>query len=1062
MSYFSQPSVRGDWIAFVCDDDLWRVPITGGEALRLTSGLGLVSEPRFSPDGSQIAYLASDHGVMNIYVIPAAGGEAEKVLNISVTGLIGWQDDRTLLFNSHFESMYRGEGKAFALDIKKRELTRLPFGHATHLRFGQDGLVVLGRHCGDSAHWKRYKGGTAGVLWVRRGRKDRFKRILKEIPTNIASPQLVGNRIYFISDHEGTGNVYECNLNGGNLRRLTHHQEFYARALEHDGTSLVYQCGAEIRLYNLRSKEDQLVPIRCATPAVQAQPRYESPARYLDGYAVSNNGEELTVIGRGHAFVMPIWKGAPQAIDQVRDVRYSSPTYSEDNRFCYLAACDSREEEHVWVYEFRTRGLKRLLPKMNWGKIWAMSHSPKGPWLAVINNRQQLWLINTKTKKAKLIEQNKAQRPRDMAWSPDGTYLAYTSSLEDRRRSQVMIYNTRTQKLRPLMTPILADECPSFDPDGRYLYILSVREFVPCYNQTHFDLGFPFAGKPYAIPLRKDIGSPFDANFEPPNWDKTGSAKKEKPRVQIDFDGIEHRIIPFPTELGGYWRIAAGRGGVFMLREPVKPVMGDSWLEDRPGVDLSFYNFEESKEEVFHRQVKSFQVLANGENVLLATGDSLRLLPSKGKPSSEKRIGRRDGWIDLNRVRLKIHPREEWKQMYREAWVLQREHFWRPDMSKVDWQGVYKRYLPILAKVKTRHEFSDLMWEMQGELGTSHCYELGGDVFRQPHYYPTGYLGGRFRFNKTARSFVVEELFEGDSWSKDTDSPLLASAVGMRVGDEILALDGHGFSDSLSLYDALENKARCKVDLKIRRRGSRQPEQVTVTTLAVQSQLLYRSWVEANKAFVHKHSAGRLGYVHIPDMGPHGYAEFYRHYLSEHVYDGLIVDVRYNGGGHVSQHILKVLAQRPLGFDETRHGGREFFPSYAVQGVMVGLTNETAGSDGDIFSHSFKLMGLGPLIGKRTWGGVIGINGQYSLRDRTVTTQPEFSFWFKDVEWEVENYGTDPDIEVEITPEDWAAKRDPQLMRGIEEALKLLKRHPPFRPVVKTYPDLAQPKLPKI
>ena len=378
-------------------------------------------------------------------------------------------------------------------------------------------------------------------------------------------------------------------------------------------------------------------------------------------------------------------------------------------------------------------------------------------------------------------------------------------------------------------------------------------------------------------------------------------------------------------------------------------------------------------------------------------------------------------------------------------------------MSKIDWNVIYDRYLPLLAKVKTRAELSDLLWEMQGELGTSHCYEQRGDYNRYGAGISLGRLGAYFTFEPKSKTYKIDRILRGDSWEWGSDSPLTAMGVHLKEGDRILAINDFEFNLASDLYEFLENKIGVSVELTIQRKGKTAFEKVVVKPNSNLNFPLYREWVEKNKKYVHEISKGKLGYVHIPDMGPFGYAEFYKHFIAESDYEGLVVDVRFNGGGHVSQHLLKVLAQKVVGFDETRYQGFQKYPMYAP-GVLVCLANEFSGSDGDIFPQTFKLMKLGKLIGKRTWGGIIGINGQYSLRDGTWVTQPEYSFWFKDNEWYVENHGVEPDIEVDITPEDYSKNLDPQLDRAIKEALIDLKKNPGLKFKPSYYPDLSLPK----
>jgi tricorn protease len=920
---------------------------------------------------------------------------------------------------------------------------------------------VIGRHCGDPARWKRYKGGTAGVLWARENSKEKFKRILKNIPTNISSPRLIGDKIYFITDYQGYGNVYECHISGKNLKRLTHSDNYYCRNLETDGENLVYHAGGDIYLLNLETKTNKKLDIFCPSSGVQAQPRFSNAAKYLSNGVVSNDLQKIAVISRGHAFLMAPFKGGVTNLDKLGDVRFGTPKFTFDSKFLIYSGSNSELDEHLISFDIEKGTSKKLFPKQDWGKIRSVHTSPKKALAVIENTRQELWLADYASEKLSLIE--KAEYVIEgISWSPCGRYVAYSTNI-NKAQSAIKIFDTEKKKLQQLMQPVLSDTQPSFDPTGKYLYILSVREFGPVYNETHFDLGFPKALKPYVVVLAKDTLSPFEAHLESPknpDAEEKKDDKKEKPEIKtvIDFEDIEHRVLAFPVEFGGYSQIRAITGGLMYTRRRVDPILSTNFYDNMDGNELFVYRFEKAKEEFFHGGVRHFIVTPSGNHMLIRTSDHLRLISTQENAPAGHQYGKADGWCDLDRIRLHIEPKEEWKQMYREAWKLQKEHFWRENMSNVDWSYVYRKYWPLLSRIKTRTEFSDLLWEMQGELGTSHAYEMGGDYNRVPQATPTGFLGAQLRFDEEKNAMLVKEIYRGDSFIPGTDSPLLKPGVSMKEGDLILAVDAQKFDSPLGFWSSLEHKAGISVELTIQRRGKKETEKVNVEPLRSLGKLLYRKWTEQNKKYVHEKSNGKLGYTHVPDMGPAGYGEFYRHYISEIIRDGMVVDVRYNGGGHVSQHLLKVLAQKPLGMDVTRHMGSFTYPSYAVRGPIIALTNELAGSDGDIFSHSFKLMKLGPLIGKRTWGGVIGIWARHALRDMTITTQPEFSYYFKDVGWDVENYGTDPDIEVDISPDDFAAGKDPQLDKAIELGISALRKNPAFDIKVKEFPDLRPPK----
>ena len=1062
--YYTQPSVSHDQIAFISDDDLWVVSRRGGIARRLTAHRGFVSSPCFSPDGKKIAYLSSELSAEpDIYLISAEGGEPTRMTWLGVGRLSGWRNNDHLYFTSGIEGYPRREQYLYELNTVTQDFKKVNLGPASYFHDAGK-FQVLARNSGDPARWKRYQGGTAGVIWTKQAGSP-FRRILKDINTNISKPEVVNGKIYFISDHEGVGNVYETDAAGKKVKRLTNHTEYYCRHLRSCSDALTYQCGAEIFIYDLVTGEEKRIDADCATNATQAAVRYENWNKYFNAAVLRPDAGELAVITRGQLFSLPPFSSAVREFSREGDVRYSVPCYNHDGSKLISAFTQGEFDEVLVVHDLKSGRRSEIFKHVKWGKVWKMKCSPKSDLIALANNRNEVYILDLKKNTVKAIEKNEFERPSDFDWSPDGRYLAYSSPHDSRRRG-IHVYDTKHSKLHQLFHSVCHDFSPSFDPEGKYLYFLSVREFAPNYNETHFDLGFPFATRPYVVTLNAKTRSPFDIPLDNPKAapakDK-GKKTKEKPVfVEIDFAGIDQRILPFNFDLGGYQRIYGVKGGVLFWKSKIEP----STSHPRNGATtypaLTLYKFEDAKEIGFQSSVSFVTVNAAKSHVLLMSDSKLRLLEAHVKPTDDKQIGKKDGWVDGARVRLRINPKQEWQQMYREAWVLQKEHFWRSDMSKINWQKIYDRYNYLLKKVKTRYEFSDLMWEMQGELGTSHCYEMMGDYERKSPNLTLGRLGAFFSFDAKSKSYRIERLLRGDSWQAQADSPLANVGVSLAVGDEIVGMNAFGFEKASDLYEMLENKANINVELTVKRQGSKTTEKIVVKTNSQLSGALYRDWVEANKKFVHEASNGKLGYVHIPDMGPFGYAEFYRNFIAESDREGLVVDVRFNGGGHVSQHILKILAQKVIGFDETRYQGIQKFPMYAP-GVLVAIANEYSGSDGDIFPHSFKLMKLGKLIGKRTWGGIIGINGQYRLRDGTWVTQPEYSFWFKDNEWYVENHGVDPDIEVDITPEDYSRGRDPQLLKAVQEALRDLKQNPGLKFKPSYYPDLSIPtKLAKL
>ena len=1211
--YFRFPTIHNDTIVFVSEDDLWSTPRQGGLARRLTSNLGEVNYPALSPDGEWLAFVGREEGTPEVYLMPAAGGSAQRMTYLNQRcQVLGWsKDGAQILFSTNARHFHPQEYAIYAIaaNAPGGQVTPIPVGPARAIAFGATGGVVIGRNTGDPARWKRYRGGTAGHLWIDRSGDGQFERFLSDLAGNLASPMWLpgedGGRIYFISDHEGIGNLYSVTPVGDDLQRHTDHDDFYARNPSTDGRRIVYHAGADLYVYDPAVGGSAKVEVDYRSPHVQRNRKFSSAIAYLDSARLNPTGDALAVTTRGKAFTFFNHEGPVMQIGQRDGVRYRLPDFLNNDQYLVMVDDASGEEELV-IYSADLAEAPRRLSGLDIGRPVALKVSPTEDKVALSNHRQELLIVDLKSGEITRVDRSEWRAIAGMDWSPDGRWLAYGFGV-NLNATEIRLYHlpepssvsqestagaVETQLdesshfPNPIAVtrPILHDVAPSFDPDGNYLYFLSYREFNPVYDNLHFDLGFPWGMRPYLLLLRRDLINPFlprpdggdddhsdredehndessdhendeeaeyaeddgdaddevdededseeddeddaapedDASWRAgrrPVWrrnvlddapqpdllrdalskgseqrgqdkapDKPKNNKRKLRPLVIDLDGIERRILAFPLPDGRYGQILGAPGRAIYSSFPLQGTLdGDQdWVEENEeGGSLRAWVFKDYKSESVAENISTFDLSRNRKKLLYFSGKRLRVISSTEKAPGDSGPGRRSGWIDLARIKVSVSPPAEWEQMYREAWRLQRDHFWSEDMAEIDWRAVYERYRPLLDRVNTRSEFSDLVWEMQGELGTSHAYEFGGD-YRPSPYYTQGVLGADMIWDAEAGGYRIENIVEGDAWNPRATSPLAAPGIDVVAGDILLAINGQRLDATLSPAQLLVNQADQEVLLTFAPRlAAQQPvaepadpssaqimdadnappkpqyRSVVVKTIPNDADARYRAWVEANRRRVHAATNGRIGYVHIPDMGSHGYAEFHRGFLAEVMRDGLIVDVRYNNGGHVSQLILEKLARRRIGYDASRWGGVAPYPMESVAGPVVAVTNELAASDGDIFCHSFKLLKLGPLIGKRTWGGVIGIYPRHPLVDGTITTQPEYSFWFQDVGWMVENYGADPDIEVDITPQDHVAGRDPQLERAVAEALRLLNEQPIVKPDRGTRPSRALPRLPK-
>jgi len=1065
--YLRYPALHGDTIVFVCDDDLWRVDAGGGVARRLTAGLSEPSAPCPSPDGRWIAFVGRDEQHPEVYLMDAGGGPARRMTWLGPDVMVrGWTPGGHILFVSTYGQPFFRNYRAFTLDPAGGMPQVLPLGQVNHLAFGPGNVLVIGRNTADPARWKRYRGGMAGHLWIDATGGGTFRR-MTELAGNLTCPMWIEGRVYYLSDAEGVGNLYSCLPDGSGVRRHTDHDDFYARHAQTDGTRIVYQSGADVWLFDPASGRAALVDIAVPSHRTQAARKFVPAADHLGTIDVHPEGHSLAVDARGKPFTFPLWEGAVRQLGAADGIRYRLPRWL-DGGATLVAVGDGSGEERVEVFE---NGVGRTLP-WDIGRVVALLAAPRGRRIAIANHRNEVLIGDLSTGAMTVVDRSDAGRTEELAWSPDGAWLAYPFWTSP-RHCAIKLHDVAQRTTVLATSPEFRDYCPAFDPGGRFLFFLSIRTFDPVYDNVQFELSFPRAARPYLVALQADGRAPFDpvpkglAPDDPA--EETAASAPEAPTPGIDADGIALRVAPFPVHEGRFGQIAgAARGRVLWTILPITGAHGRGGHKESAG-RLEVFDFATLRTDTLLDRVDTFVLAADHTTVVAREGKRVRAISALSKPdarsdpeASSDTPSRKTGWIDLGRIRVSVEPPQEWRQMLREVWRLQRDQFWVPDMSGVDWDAVYRRYEPLLARVATRGELSDLIWEMQGELGTSHAYEYGGD-YRAPPPIALGHLAADLELADDGTSYEITRIVTGDAWDPSADSPLHAVGVEANVGERIVAVNGQAVSRERPPHALLVHQAGTKVELTLAagpvRAGTTRT--VLVTTLSDEVPARYREWVERNRAWVHEASGGRVGYFHLPDMMSAGFAEFHRYFSTECDRDALIVDVRYNRGGHVSELLLEKVARRRIGYALARWARPEPYPREAVAGPVVALTNEHAGSDGDIFAHGFKLMGIGPLVGTRTWGGVIGIWPRHTLVDGTETTQPEFSFWFTDVGWGVENHGTDPGIEVDNAPQDAAAQRDRQLETALATALELIKSAGTSKPQFGPRPNLARSAPPK-
>ncbi len=1063
--YLHHPTIFGDRVCFVSEDDLWVVDAIGGAASRLTVSVSDISNPAYSPDGTLIAFVGQESGDKEAYCVSASGGSLARLTYLGIETVAGWTPEGNVCATSAYDQPFisrsgRHGGDrtwAYSIPLDGAPPERLPYGPVSALGFGAGGAMVLGRNGGDPAWWKRYRGGTAGQVWARADEGASWRQLFTDLAGNLVCPMLVHGRVYFLSDHGGISNLYSATLSGSDLVQHTRHDDFFARWASTDGRRIVYQQGADIWLFDPSADQTSRIEIVQNGSRPQRSRRFVDAEANLTGLSVSPHGRSIVLTVRTKPVVMDLFEGAVRQLGKPQGVRYRLSRWcGEDGDIVTLS--DDGGEDRLELYPV-DGSEARVLQVDGVSNLVDLAASPDGTKLALATLDRRLVVVDVADGSAHTIDESSAGWIVDLTWSPDSAYVAYSYPESD-RTSSIRICASSGGAPIQVTAPQFFDFQPRFDPSGKWLAFLSKRVFDPVPDGVVFTYGFPKGVRPYVVTLHADerspLRSPPRSMSQAEKSDSSGSTEEKSasegdrdfvPSIRIDSADISDRVQVVEAPEARYLRLEIIGQKMLLLAEPVRGTLGTDWTnrDQRGGRSLESYDLVERRHEVILSDVRDFSVARDGSTLVVRNAKGLRaMVPGKKPPEDTDRDnpGRQSGWLDLSRVRVEVDPGAEWRQMFKEAWRLQRDHFWDPGLLGIDWARVLVLYLPLVERVSTRAELSDLLWEMQGELGTSHAYELGGDR-RQPPQWQMGRLGADFYFDTTAEAWRVGHIVKADSWDPDSASPLIEPGANITEGDAILAINGQQLSRNRPPGSALVNQAGQDVEIVVAGRTESSPRHVVVRALKSEVPGRYREWVQKNRAVVHERTDGRVGYVHIPDMGSPGFSEFHRAHLAEGERDALVVDVRHNGGGHVSALLLAKIAIPRIGEDISRWRAAVGYPEASIAGPMVAIADEWAGSDGDIFAQAFRSLRLGPVVGTRTWGGVIGIAPQLKLADGTITTQPEYAFWFNDSGWEVENHGVAPDEEVVISPEDWVTDRDPQLDRAIELVLEALAQRPP-------------------
>ncbi len=1068
--YLRYPHIHGDSLVFVADNDLWLGNLAGGRAHRLTTAHAPVRTPRFSPDGTRIAYARETDGGLDVHVLSLDGESrrltwlADPLLDVS-----DWLDDTHILISSGHASPLRSQLGSYSLSLDG-DLARLPWGQVRAAHQNADGrVVVASSNRRGPEQWKRYRGGRAIRLWVSDAEQQTWSRLLPDETASIAGPMWLNDRIWFASDRGASlpGNageqaqLWSVNPDGSDLQQHTHHTsaEGYVRDATTDGVTVVYH--ARGTLYSLRPGQQAAV-IDIETGLGAPAPKRLEPTDQLLSIQPDHGGDGSVLEWRGAAWYVTHRDGPARALSDLPGVRIREPRLL-GNTGKAVWASDADGEDCLEIMGLDGDGDPRRIARGKVGRILELEANAEGTKVAVASHDGNVYVVDVARASVKRLGRSTQGEASGLAFSPDGRYLVWREALVGEGYiGRLVGYDLVGGRAFQLTRGQFDDFSPCFSLDGRCLYFLSSRTIDPSYDALGFDLSFTNAIRPWVIMLRAEDSLPFGpladgwAISEDDMHAALDSEKHDTPSIEMDdtgniemivFDvaGAEERMAPLPVPGGRYHNLQPIKTGVAWQRKhPYTGELGTGRLPGDPVTESAeCYDMTKRKLVVLVDACDSATVSGDGKQLVVRSDDQVWVQSTAAKPSSDDdKI-----MVDLSRLNRTILPRNEWLQMFDENTRIMRDHFWREDMDGVDWAEVVSWYRPLVERMACYDDLADVLWEVGAELNTSHSYVIPPKA-DGPRL---GWLGAEF--SRTSKNELkIERVLPGESSDPSARSPLLAAGVGARPGDVIAAINGCSTAEVPDVGALLENTAGKVVELTLVRR--RMKRRVAVVPIASEASLRYHEWVAGRVAYTAEHSDGRVGYLHVPDMAVTGWAQFQRLIEQASACEAVIVDVRDNGGGHTSELLLERLSRTVTGWSRARHFDAPItYPTQAMRGPVIFVTDPNAGSDGDIVTAAAQQLGLGPVVGERSWGGVVGIDGRFKLVDGTIVTQPRYSFWFPQLGWGLENWGTEPDIEVPMGPAEWEASNDLQLDVAIAEALRQLDQTPAATP-----PDLEAPR----
>jgi tricorn protease len=1044
------PDVSADRIVFAYAGDLWVVPKDGGTAHRLSSPPGQELFPHFSPDGSKIAYSADYDGNLDVYVIPAGGGLPARVTNHGMADrMIDWTPDGIkLLFASSMNSGRQRYNQFYEIAPTGGLPEQLPIPYGEFASFSPDGKKVAYTPISQAFRtWKRYRGGMAADIWVFDLTTGSAENITND-PANDEFPMWAGNKLYYLSDRgpEQRSNIWVYDFGTKQSTQLTKFTDFDVHFPALGPSDVVFEAGGVLYLLSLGDQTNREIPITVVTDDLTLLTRREKVGELIQSISLAPDGKRALFGARGDVFSVPAENGPVIDLTGTSGTAERYPAWSPDGkRTAYWS--DASGEYELTLRELARPGSEKKLTSYGPGFRYELFWSPNSKLLAFVDKAMEIKIYDVDNGTTTAVDKNQFMYEGDlegfsMAWSPDSRWLAYRKEMI-RGSSAIALFDVKSGVKHQVTSGYYNDSAPSFDPDGKYLYFLTSRDFHPIYSDVDNSFIYANSTRIAAATLNEKVLSPLapknDSTLVASNADTGSAASKDKGKakgkkdknaeskpVNITVDGFEGRVVLLPPKAGNYAALQGVSGKVVYRKGPET----GSPDENHP---VMFYDLDKREEKTIVDNSDVFEVSADGKKVLVGKDGTYSVVEVADGQKLDKKMPTGD-------MEMMVDPRAEWKQIMNDVWRFERDFFYDPNLHGVNWAALRTRYGKLLDAAVTRWDVNFVIGELISELSSSHTYRGGGDTEAAKDV-AVGYLG--VDWEKTGGAYRIKKIIRGAPWDAEVRSPLDEPGIAVKEGTYVLAVNGKSLDPNQAPWGAFAGLAGKSVVLTVNDRptpaGARD---VLIETLKTETRLRNLAWIEGNRHRVDEATGGKIGYIYVPSTDQEGQTELVRQFAAQFDKQGLIVDERFNSGGQIPDRFIELLDRKPLAFWAVRDGKNWQWPPSANFGPKVMLINGWSGSGGDAFPDYFRKAGLGPLIGMRTWGGLIGISGAPGLIDGGQVTVPTFRMYNPDGTWFKEGHGVDPDIEVPEDPAKLAKGIDVQLERGIQEVMKLLAEHP--------------------